>query len=179
MARKKQAEWGDIIGGVGFIVIFLFPLYLIGFLHSLGVGIVVFVFGVMGTFYFVVRTVRDKEPQKTVNVSTEPRPEMPRLNTSRRQPKSAPTPSDGRYKVIDVVDGDTIRTRLWSIRLIGIDAPETVHPSRSVERFGKVASAMARELLLGHYVRLEKDISQGDSDSTAGCSHMYGLKMVR
>ncbi len=41
-----------------------------------------------------------------------------------------------------VVDGDTIIVEgVGRVRLIGVDTPETVHPNRPVEFFGKEASA--------------------------------------
>jgi len=45
--------------------------------------------------------------------------------------------------------------RPTTIRLIGVDTPETVHPSKPVERHGKEASAFLRELVGGQSVRLE------------------------
>jgi len=64
-------------------------------------------------------------------------------------------------KVVGVVDGDTLKVELGGtverIRLIGVDTPETVHPQKPVEFFGKEASAFARRLAEGQVVRLEKD----------------------
>jgi micrococcal nuclease len=61
------------------------------------------------------------------------------------------------YKVVSVVDGDTIKLNIKgtveTIRLIGIDTPETVHPSKPVECMGMEASNKAKELLLGKIVR--------------------------
>jgi micrococcal nuclease len=69
--------------------------------------------------------------------------------------------------VIKHVDGDTIKVRikkpprgvrsLETIRLIGVDTPETVHPKKKVERFGKEASAYTKSRLLGKTVRLAFD----------------------
>jgi micrococcal nuclease len=62
-------------------------------------------------------------------------------------------------KVVRVVDGDTVVVMLdgrqTTVRLIGVNTPETVHPSKPVERFGKEASAFLREILDGKSVRLE------------------------
>ncbi len=56
------------------------------------------------------------------------------------------------------VDGDTIRVREGDrIRLIGVDTPETKHPRRPVEPFGKEASAFTREAVEHRDVRLEAD----------------------
>lgn len=72
------------------------------------------------------------------------------------------------YSVIKVVDGDTIAVNIngesETLRLIGIDTPETVDPRKGVECFGKEASAKARELLDGANVKLEADESQGERD---------------
>jgi micrococcal nuclease len=67
-----------------------------------------------------------------------------------------------------VVDGDTIHVLLdnndVTIRMIGIDTPETVDPRKPVQCFGKEASNHARQLLNGATVYLEIDNSQGDYD---------------
>jgi micrococcal nuclease len=71
-------------------------------------------------------------------------------------------------QVARVVDGDTLMVeiagRLETIRLIGVDTPETVHPNRPVERFGKEASAFTRRLADGKTVRLEPDPENADRD---------------
>lgn len=68
--------------------------------------------------------------------------------------------------VIRVVDGDTIhvdlRGRDVTIRLIGIDTPETVAPEQPVECFGRQASAYVTSRLEGGTVDLEFDIEQID-----------------
>lgn len=71
--------------------------------------------------------------------------------------------------VVDrVVDGDTIKVTLdegqVSVRLIGIDTPETVKPGTQVQCFGPEASAFADEQLTGQPVVLELDASQGRYD---------------
>lgn len=72
------------------------------------------------------------------------------------------------YEVTKVVDGDTIKVDIngtvESVRLIGIDTPETVDPRKAVECFGKEASDYAKNLMTGERVRLESDPSQGDRD---------------
>ncbi len=62
-----------------------------------------------------------------------------------------------------VVDGDTIIVEgIGSVRLIGVDTPETVHPNRPVEFFGKEASAFTQRMLEGKRVRLEYDQERQD-----------------
>ena len=80
----------------------------------------------------------------------------------------APDKVAGPYEVVDVIDGDTVRVDIESeeemVRVIGMDAPETVHPTEAVECFGEEASGYARELLEGESVWLEYDSSQGNRD---------------
>jgi len=68
--------------------------------------------------------------------------------------------------VTRVVDGDTIKVDIdsikYTVRYIGMDTPETVHPQKPVELMGKEASAKNKELVEGKVVRLEKDISETD-----------------
>ena len=72
------------------------------------------------------------------------------------------------YLVTKVVDGDTLTISKdgssVTLRLIGIDTPETVHPSKPVECFGTEASNKAKSLLSGKYITLEMDDSQGTYD---------------
>jgi micrococcal nuclease len=72
------------------------------------------------------------------------------------------------YMVTKVVDGDTIAVNMngknTTIRLIGLDTPETVDPRKPVQCFGVQASDKAKEVLNGKSVRLEMDASQGDLD---------------
>jgi micrococcal nuclease len=61
-------------------------------------------------------------------------------------------------KVIRVVDGDTIGVSPnEKVRLIGVDTPETVHPKRAVECFGKDAKEFTRSAVEGKTVRLVFD----------------------
>ena len=72
-------------------------------------------------------------------------------------------PQGGSVKVVRVVDGDTIEIEGGqTVRYIGIDTPETVHPQKTVECFGREASNKNKELVEGKFVRLEKDVSEVD-----------------
>lgn len=72
------------------------------------------------------------------------------------------------YSVVSVVDGDTFKVSIdgktETLRLIGINTPETVDPRKPVECFGKEASNKAKQLLTGQKVRLEADPTQDDRD---------------
>src|SRR3972149_8212999 len=65
-----------------------------------------------------------------------------------------------------VIDGDTIVVETAGkhekVRLIGVDTPETVHPSKPVEYFGKEASEFTRKKVEGKRVRLEYDWQSRD-----------------
>lgn len=78
------------------------------------------------------------------------------------------TPQYTYYSVVSVVDGDTLKINIngttTTLRLIGIDTPETVDPRKTVQCFGKEASNKAKELLSGKKVRIEKDSTQGELD---------------
>ena len=60
--------------------------------------------------------------------------------------------------VTRVVDGDTIivgaRER---VRLIGVDTPETKHPRKPVEYYGREATTFTKRMVQGKRVRLEFD----------------------
>jgi len=70
--------------------------------------------------------------------------------------------------VTRVVDGDTlvvdITGREERVRLIGVDTPETVHPKKRVEYFGKEASAFTKQMAEGETVRLEEDAETATRD---------------
>ncbi len=67
--------------------------------------------------------------------------------------------------VTRVVDGDTIivgaRER---VRLIGVDTPETKHPQKPVEYFGREATVFTRKMVEGKRVRLEFDQANSKID---------------
>ena len=71
----------------------------------------------------------------------------------------------GPLRVTQVVDGDTIKVSNGrTLRLIGVDTPETVDPRKPVQCFGREASARAHALLDGAEVQLEYDATQGRLD---------------
>lgn len=72
-------------------------------------------------------------------------------------------PQGESVKVARVIDGDTIEIEGGrTVRYIGIDTPETVHPQKAVQCFGREASNKNKELVEGKFVQLEKDISEVD-----------------
>ncbi len=66
-------------------------------------------------------------------------------------------------RVARVIDGDTIVLENGErIRYIGIDTPETKHPSKPVEYYGKEATEANRKLVEDKTVRLEFDAQERD-----------------
>jgi len=72
------------------------------------------------------------------------------------------------YTVTRIIDGDTIKindnNKIKTIRLIGIDTPETVQPGKPVQCFGSEASNKLKEVIGGRMVYLKSDQTQDDKD---------------
>ena len=68
--------------------------------------------------------------------------------------------------VTRVIDGDTIEVDLdgeiVDVRLIGIDTPETVDPSKPVGCYGPAASDFTKRMLEGQEVGIEFDVERLD-----------------
>ena len=76
-------------------------------------------------------------------------------------------PTDGVDTVVSVSDGDTIDVdyggAVETVRLLGVDTPETHHPTRPVECYGAEASDRTAELLpAGTAIRLVRDTEARD-----------------
>lgn len=66
-------------------------------------------------------------------------------------------------KVKRVIDGDTLHlTNGEKVRLIGVNTPETKHPRKPVEYFGKEADLFTKKMVEGKEVRLEFDWQRRD-----------------
>ncbi len=110
----------------------------------------------------------------TVNTQqavTQPVVQNPVVSQTQEKPLEAePIPIEDKqlYQVVSVTDGDTIKVDLngttETLRLIGIDTPETVDPRKPVQCFGEEASKKAKETLTGKKVSLEADPTQGERD---------------
>jgi len=73
-------------------------------------------------------------------------------------------------QIVRVVDGDTFKAvldgedREWTVRMLGIDTPETVDPRKPVQCFGKEASQKLTDLIEGTRVRLDADPEADELD---------------
>ncbi len=112
-------------------------------------------------------------PRPTPTSSPTPKP----TRTPTPRPTSTPTPrpkparvqpGGPAHTVLEVVDGDTIRINRngveETLRLIGLDTPETKDPRKPVQCFGREASARAKNLLEGERVRIAQDPTQDTRD---------------
>ena len=67
------------------------------------------------------------------------------------------------FKCTRVVDGDTIvLSNNERVRLIGVDTPETKHPQKPVEYYGKEATAFTNRMVGGKVVKLKYDMQKRD-----------------
>lgn len=68
--------------------------------------------------------------------------------------------------VTRVIDGDTLHVTVnkkkYKLRMVGVDTPETVHPKKPVEFYGKEASNYTKAQLTNKKVYLQKDVTDTD-----------------
>jgi micrococcal nuclease len=97
-----------------------------------------------------------------------------RLGSS-EQFKESRNPIAEKRLVIRVIDGDTIVVSPnEKVRLIGVDAPETVHPKRTAQCFGKDATEFTRSLVERQTIRLVLD----ESNATRNHKDRYGRTLA-
>jgi len=108
------------------------------------------------------------EDEATPTEYVEQSVEASEQRTHETQQESDQTDQPTYYTVTSVVDGDTIKINMdgtiETLRLIGIDTPETVDPRKPVQCFGVEASNKAKELLFGKQIRIESDPTQDTRD---------------
>lgn len=75
---------------------------------------------------------------------------------------------DELYSVTRIKDGDTFDIKIGrheaTVRMLGIDTPETVDPRKPVQCFGKEASDETKSLLAGQKVRLKLNPNREEKD---------------
>jgi len=115
--------------------------------------------------FFLTGKIVEALPSPTA--TSTPKPEVKSEQTESSPTPLSPTPTPDpnvtMVKVVNVVDGDTFKIESGeTVRLIGIDTSETVHPSKPVQCYGKEASLKTQELIEGKEIKLEKDVSEKD-----------------
>lgn len=102
------------------------------------------------------------ETEKIPDISVKPEIE------ASEEASPADDQSQDTYEVVSVTDGDTFKVNIngktETVRLVGINTPETVDPRKPVECFGKQASDKLKSLLIGKKVGLISDSTQSDRD---------------
>ena len=130
-------------------------------------------FGLFGLYYILTLFGVPSEVPTSDIYSRETRSEGFGIATAQnnpRMPVSYPVEDftgDTAYKVVRVIDGDTVKIdyngKATNVRLIGVDTPETVHPTKPVEAYGKEASNFTKNLLQGESVYLRFDTQRTDT----------------
>ncbi len=115
----------------------------------------------MIVLFIVFNVVNSEQSKKTTNLPEKSNYILSETNDKIHEEETA-------YKVLRIIDGDTIKVKLGdkieTIRLIGIDSPESVHPEKAVQCFAKEASNKLKELLSDKFVYLKSDKSQDNRD---------------
>lgn len=114
-----------------------------------------------------------------VSRETSPTPSAPPTASSSPTPEETTAPPiQELYPVTRVVDGDTFYATVdgesVGVRIIGMDTPETVHPTVGVECYGPEASAAAKARLTGQSVALIQDPTQGALQANGLRTDYYG-----
>lgn len=89
--------------------------------------------------------------------------------SNKQSPQSAVlTNQPGMYAIDHFIDGDTIAVnmngKVESIRMIGVDTPETHKPNSPVQCYGVAAAAYTKTLIANGRVRLASDSLSSDRD---------------
>ncbi|WP_459963787.1 thermonuclease family protein [Nocardia sp. IFM 10818] len=83
-------------------------------------------------------------------------------------PIPVPADAEGPFPVVSVADGDTVSItkdgKKVTIRMVGVDTPETRDPRKPVQCFGIEASNHAKQTLIGKQVMVSSDPSQDTTD---------------
>ncbi len=107
-----------------------------------------------------------REGQITIREDLSPQPDIALVtkvidgDTIEVSISGSPSPAKERGSGGEVLKTSPVRTE--KVRFLGVDTPETVHPEKPVQFFGKEASDYAKAQLSGKTVRLEYDHERRD-----------------
>jgi micrococcal nuclease len=111
---------------------------------------------IVSVFFSSQRRMQQTERVKVEIESTEKGTDLGKGNLSVENQRQ-------RFTVVRVVDGDTVKLNTGEkLRYIGIDTPETKHPKKPVEYFGKEASVFNTKLVSGKEILVEFDVQTRD-----------------
>ncbi len=89
-----------------------------------------------------------------------------RLAPATEEKNDGPSPQQAEsrlYRVKRTIDGDTLELDTGErVRLIGVNSPETNHPTRGLEPYGHQATAFTKKMVEGKNLRLEYDVERKD-----------------
>lgn len=118
-----------------------------------------------------VAVVETKEELKTQTVTTSEAAEV--VATSKKSESADTTTKETQEQnnrlpatLVEVTDGDTLKVKVdgkeEKVRLLLIDTPETVHPEKEEQPFGKDASNFVKKQVAKGNISLELDVSERD-----------------
>lgn len=113
-------------------------------------------------------TPRPQESNSGTNIAASPAPSTPvSSDNSNTEAKGTSGLAVITASVTRVIDGDTVEVsvegKIEKVRMIGVNTPETNHPTKGVEYFGKEAKTFTTNSLSGKTVYLEKDVDERDN----------------
>jgi micrococcal nuclease len=117
-------------------------------------------------FYFVFKDTPKSEPNVQGVISTATTTSNSTISDYKFSPQDLAKFEQA--ELIKVSDGDTLSVKVngekETLRLIGIDTPETQDPRKPVQCFGKEATAELKRLLTGHSLYVKADPTQDNLD---------------
>jgi micrococcal nuclease len=122
---------------------------------------------IVGFFLFAIwGGTLPQPPIAQIQASQNEKATPPKSTVQKKTNQQTNAPIEQLYKVAKVTDGDTfdveINGKKETVRMLLVDTPETVHPNKPVQPFGKEASTFTTQLLNGKSVKLEADKEDKD-----------------
>lgn len=126
--------------------------------------------GIISTYIggSIIDSLDGRPSNKPVEVSATKQKETPPAEQQIQNDAEQKAPSSNRIKakVIEVIDGDTIKVMIdgkeETVRFLLVDTPETKHPQKGTQPFGPEAANFTSSMLKGKIIEMEKDITERD-----------------